>query len=149
MGGLEALIQQPGDADGKFIPVPPRRGSIVINTGDLLQFWTRGLIKSAVHRVVIPAGEGAKKSRYRHHLATDDFCPHLPTHLCRYSIAYFCHPDNEVTLDPIPSPLLTDLHDFKDKTTDTVAYVGVESFLLDKPITALEYLQLRLKASYI
>lgn len=63
VGGLEALIQQPGNAHGTFIPVPPRPGSIVINTGDLLQFWTRGLIKSAVHRVVIPKGEDAKKSR--------------------------------------------------------------------------------------
>ncbi|KAJ3052716.1 hypothetical protein HK097_005808 [Rhizophlyctis rosea] len=129
VGGLEALIQQPGDTQSAFIPVPPRPGSVVINTGDLLQFWTRGLITSAVHRVVIPKGEGAKKSRY--------------------SIAYFCHPDNEVTLDPIPSPLCKDLPDFKDKATDTLAYVGVETFMTDKSITALDYLQLRLKASYL
>lgn len=69
--------------------------------------------------------------------------------LPRYSIAYFCHPDNEVTLDPIPSPLLDNLPDFKDVTTDTVAYVGAESFRTDQSITALDYLQLRLKASYI
>ncbi|KAJ3046092.1 hypothetical protein HDV00_003842 [Rhizophlyctis rosea] len=127
VGGLEALLRQPDSPEAKFVPVPPRRGSIIVNTGDLLQFWTRGLIKSAIHRVIVPGGAGAKVSRY--------------------SIAYFCHPDNETTLQPIPSPLLLDLPEFQDTATNTVAYVGTESF--SNNVNAFEYLQLRLKASYV
>lgn len=54
---------------------------ILVNIGDLLSHWTDGLLKSTMHRVVMP------KSRRE----------------ARYSIAYFCHPVDDTDLVPIPS----------------------------------------------
>ena len=61
-------------------PYPP----IVVNIGDMLSDWTNGLLKSTMHRVVIPKIRG------------DD----------RYSIAFFCHPVATTELVPVPSPLI-------------------------------------------
>ena len=47
-----------------------------------MQFWTNGLLKSTVHRVVFPDGESQD----------------------RYSIAYFCHPLDDLTIEAVPSP---------------------------------------------
>lgn len=58
-------------------PFPP----ILVNVGDLMQFWTNGLLKSTVHRVVFPAGEVRD----------------------RYSIAYFCHPLDHIEIEAVPS----------------------------------------------
>ena len=49
-----------------------------------MQFWTNGLLKSTVHRVVFPDGE-----------AND-----------RYSIAYFCHPLDHIRIGAIPSDIV-------------------------------------------
>ncbi|KAL2048107.1 hypothetical protein N7G274_000018 [Stereocaulon virgatum] len=54
---------------------------ILVNIGDLMHFWTNGLLKSTVHRVVFPEGE------------SED----------RYSIAYFCHPLDKVEIEAVPS----------------------------------------------
>ena len=61
-------------------PVPP----ILVNVGDLLNYWTNGLLKSTVHRVVFPEGNGED----------------------RFSIAYFCHPIDDAPLVAIPSDLI-------------------------------------------
>lgn len=57
---------------------------ILVNIGDLLNYWTDGLLKSTVHRVVMPKDAGAD----------------------RYSIAYFCHPIHDTELVRIPSDLV-------------------------------------------
>ena len=49
-----------------------------------MQFWTAGLLKSTVHRVVFPQGE------------SED----------RYSIAYFCHPLDIVEIEAVPSEMI-------------------------------------------
>lgn len=59
--------------------VPP----ILVNVGDLLSYWTGGLLRSTVHRVVFPE-EGAGGGE-------------------RYSMAYFCHPAGGVELGAVPS----------------------------------------------
>ena len=46
-----------------------------------MQFWTNGLLKSTVHRVVFP-GDAAQG---------------------RYSIAYFCHPLDHIQIEAVPS----------------------------------------------
>ena len=61
-------------------PFPP----ILVNVGDLLSYWTNGLLKSTVHRVVFPNGNGED----------------------RFSIAYFCHPVDGAPLVAIPSDLV-------------------------------------------
>lgn len=67
----------PGTEDDAFPP-------ILINIGDLMQFWTGDLLTSTVHRVVFPEGESQD----------------------RYSIAYFCHPLDHVKIEPVPSQMV-------------------------------------------
>ncbi len=50
--------------DGRWIPVSPRPGEIVINVGDMLQRLTNGRLRSTPHRVVNPAPDRASKARY-------------------------------------------------------------------------------------
>ena len=57
---------------------------ILVNVGDLLSYWTNGLLKSTVHRVIFPSG------------SAED----------RYSIAYFCHPVDDAPLVAVPSELV-------------------------------------------
>jgi isopenicillin N synthase-like dioxygenase len=76
-----------------------------------MEYWTGGRFKSTKHRVVF-----------------------LPEHaqFDRYSIAYFCHANDNVLLDVIPSALST--------ATNATA---------DQPIiTAGQYLQERLARTY-
>ena len=67
-------VQPPTTEDD---PSPP----ILVNIGDLLSYWTNGLFKSTVHRVVFPE------------TSMDD----------RYSMTYFCHPVGATVLEPVPS----------------------------------------------
>ncbi|KAF2087817.1 Clavaminate synthase-like protein [Saccharata proteae CBS 121410] len=97
-GTLTLLFQLPGGQPGLEIltpadtwaPVPinplhQRTPPILVNIGDLLSYWTGGLLKSTVHRVVFPKDEGGAD---------------------RYSMAYFCHPLDAAELVPIPSKLV-------------------------------------------
>lgn len=59
---------------------------IIVNIGDLLSYWTAGLLKSTIHRV-----------RFSNAQAED-----------RYSIVFFSHPSDETLLEPVPSELLRD-----------------------------------------
>ncbi len=92
--GLEILLRDgkmwspvpvvpPGTEDD---PAPP----ILMNIGDLLSYWTNGLLRSTVHRVVFPAAEAAVVQ------GEADVGP-------RYSIAYFCHPFGGAELGVVPS----------------------------------------------
>jgi isopenicillin N synthase-like dioxygenase len=57
-GGLQVLMP-----DGNWVDVPPVPGTLVINTGDLLQRWTNDRWLSNVHRVVNPPIERRGSSR--------------------------------------------------------------------------------------
>lgn len=57
-GGLQVLMP-----DGQWIDVPSVPGTLVINTGDLLQRWTNDRWMSNVHRVVNPPAERRGSSR--------------------------------------------------------------------------------------
>jgi isopenicillin N synthase-like dioxygenase len=50
--------------DGRWIPVLPKPGELVINIGDMLQRLTNGKLRSTTHRVVNPAPNRASKARY-------------------------------------------------------------------------------------
>ncbi|KAI8631787.1 oxidoreductase [Xylariaceae sp. FL1651] len=67
----------PGTEEDEFPP-------IVMNIGDLLSYWTEGVMKSTVHRVSI-----------------DPY-----TNRDRYSIVYFSHPVGSTELVTVPSPLV-------------------------------------------
>jgi len=82
--GLEILTDSSSDS---WYPVPVNPTNepelpILVNVGDLLSYWTNGLLKSAVHRVVFPNESTGRD---------------------RYSIAYFCHPVDDAPLLPVPS----------------------------------------------
>jgi len=57
--GLELLTK-----DGRWIPVSPRPGELVINIGDMLQRLTNGMLPSTSHRVINPAPDRASHARY-------------------------------------------------------------------------------------
>ncbi|MEO1081263.1 MAG: 2OG-Fe(II) oxygenase family protein [Pseudomonadota bacterium] len=74
VGGLEVR-----GADGKWLSVPCTPGSVVINTGDLMQHWTNGRFRSTEHRVRAMTG-------------MED----------RLSIAFFVDPDSATLVDVLP-----------------------------------------------
>jgi isopenicillin N synthase-like dioxygenase len=57
--GLQLLTKQ-----GEWLGVHPPDGALVINIGDMLQRLTNHVLPSTTHRVLNPAGERAKFSRY-------------------------------------------------------------------------------------
>jgi isopenicillin N synthase-like dioxygenase len=114
--GLEILTPQSTWAPVSVYPsgtendqFPP----ILVNVGDLLDHWTNGLLKSTVHRVLLP--EGSKEDRY--------------------SIAYFCHPADDTELVRVPS-VLTDRRHYED-----VRPVNGQGVV--KAMTAAEHLKSR------
>jgi isopenicillin N synthase-like dioxygenase len=58
-GGLE--IQRP---DGSWLAAPSVPGAAIVNAGDLLRRWTNDQLRSVLHRVVLPEGAAAARSRY-------------------------------------------------------------------------------------
>jgi isopenicillin N synthase-like dioxygenase len=66
------------DKDGNWLDVPCDFGTLVINTGDMLQEASGGYYPSTTHRVVNPTGPGRFKSRV--------------------SLPLFLHPRDEVVL---------------------------------------------------
>jgi len=57
--GLELLTR-----DGRWLPVSPKPGELVVNIGDMLQRLTNGRLRSTTHRVVNPPPERRGHSRY-------------------------------------------------------------------------------------
>lgn len=96
--GLELL-----DRDGNWLPVENQEGDLVIDTGDMMARLTNNQLPATIHRVVNPK-DGSKP---------------------RYSIPFFVHPRNSVTLECIEQ--------FKSNGSN------------DAPITAGEFLDQRLR----
>lgn len=94
---------------------------ILVNLGDLLSYWTNGLLKSTVHRVVFPKADELSRAKRD-----------------RYSIAYFCHPQDDAKLTAIPSSLIS-----KSTSAENGDKVGD-----GKILTARDHLETRLAATY-
>lgn len=133
--GLEVSLP-----DGTWAPVPVSPPGtehdpsppVLVNIGDLLSYWTNGLLRSTVHRVVFPGPKGA---------LVDGETDAEP----RYSIAFFCHPVGSTTLEAVPSDRVRN-----HTPTDGEAWArGANPDVERKAITADEHLQMRLKASYL
>lgn len=67
--------------DGGWAPVTPEKGHFVVNIGDMMQRWTNDRWLSNLHRVVNPAGTGAR----------------------RMSIGYFLHPNFDAEIECLAS----------------------------------------------
>jgi isopenicillin N synthase-like dioxygenase len=77
LGGLQVLA--PGETEWAYVrPLP---GHAIVNIGDSLVKFTGGLLRSNFHRIVSPPGEQAT--------------------LTRYSVLYFCRPNDDVVLRPV------------------------------------------------
>jgi len=70
IGGLQIL-----NKNGKWTDVVPKKGTLIINVGDCMEYLTNGSFKAAVHRVL-------------NNSTTKD----------RYVIALFCDPDTEMPI---------------------------------------------------
>lgn len=124
--GLELLT----DNGWVTVPVNPSPSTldsppILVNIGDLLSFWTNGMLKSTVHRVTFSGGEE------------------------RYSMAYFCHPLDEAKLDAVPSRVI---EDFGDKGSEELKSqrkrLGLTEDGSIEILTAKQHLDRRLKVTY-
>lgn len=79
--GLE-LLQR----DGTWLPIRALPGQIIVDSGDMLQHLTNGLLKSTTHRVVNPSN------------AANELSSDLQS---RFSIPFFVHPRKDVDLTPL------------------------------------------------
>ena len=115
-------VSPPGTEDD---PAPP----ILVNIGDLLSYWTNGLLRSTVHRVVF---SGAGKGLVDGETASEP----------RYSIAFFCHPVGTTQLTAVPSERVKNYVPPSDGGP-------ANPYAERKVMTADEHLQMRLRASYL
>ena len=68
------------DRDGVWLPVDSGPQELIVDSGDMLQRLSNGVIPSTTHRVVNPEGPNVS----------------------RYSMPFFLHPESEMVLDPLP-----------------------------------------------
>jgi hypothetical protein len=98
---------------------------ILVNIGDLLSFWTGGMLKSTVHRVTFSGGGE------------------------RYSMAYFCHPLDEARLERVESRVLDkgDGEKGREELRGQRKRLGLSEDGVEV-LTAKEHLDRRLKVTY-
>ncbi|KAK7540335.1 hypothetical protein IWX49DRAFT_507239 [Phyllosticta citricarpa] len=125
-GSITLLFQQPNGQPGLEIlprtgtwtpvPVNPANSNappILVNIGDLLSYWTDGLLKSTVHRVVFP--------------------PELDAGRDRYSMAFFCHPVDDAKLVPVPSPIIKQrVKEGEDGASERAQVLTAKDHLLER-----------------
>ena len=73
VGGLQVLA-----ADGRWLDVPHRPGSFVLNTGSMMVRWSNGRLKATPHRVINRSGRE------------------------RYSVPFFYDPAVTAVVEPLP-----------------------------------------------
>ena len=81
--GLELL-----DRDGRWLPIKPPEGALVVNVGDMLQRLTNHVLPSTTHRVVNPPPERRGFSRY--------------------SMPFFLHPAPDFLIKTLPGCVSAD-----------------------------------------
>jgi len=114
-------------------PSPP----ILVNIGDLLSYWTNGLLRSTVHRVTFASSTTNDNSHAAKPVEGET------TTDPRYSIVYFCHPADDTPLTAVPSERV---HNFQGGlATSNVGNPYAER----KVLSAAEHLKMRLQATYL
>lgn len=89
--GAEEAGLQVRDRDGRWLPINPPPGCIVVNVGDMLQRLTNHRLPSTSHRVVNPSPERAR----------------FP----RYSLPFFLHFEPEFLIETLPGCVSTERPD--------------------------------------
>ncbi|CAF1024050.1 unnamed protein product [Adineta steineri] len=118
--GLEVLDR----STNTWYPVEPYDDMIVVNFGDVFEYWSKGFIKSTVHRVTMPIVDSTKENE-------------------RFSIAYFCHPNDSALLTPVPSKLILNREFEKDEHAKLALHDNNQNTL-----TAGEHFQMRINKTY-
>uniref|UniRef100_A0A093Y301 Gibberellin 20 oxidase 1 n=1 Tax=Talaromyces marneffei PM1 TaxID=1077442 RepID=A0A093Y301_TALMA len=113
IGGLE--VKSPQNTWVRAVPI---KNTIVVNAGDLLARWSNDTIKSTNHRVVQPPAASGSST---------EGSGLYPT---RYSVAYFCNPNFDKTIEALPG---------------TYGNVSEKKY---EPIKSGDYLTMRLAATY-
>lgn len=113
-----AVVPEGYDHDSNGMP------PIVVNVADLMTYWTNGLLKSTVHRVIFPKGGRQGEDRY--------------------SMVFFCHPGNDTELVPVPSQIVRAKGEMADGTQ--VGYGGGSA--TRRAMTAREHFLNRIQATY-
>jgi len=67
---------------GQWVAAIPIPGTILVNLGDLMQFWTSDRYVATVHRVRVPEEELKRRNR-------------------RQSVAFFVNADDGVIIEPL------------------------------------------------
>jgi isopenicillin N synthase-like dioxygenase len=81
--GLELLTRE-----GRWLPIAPPEGVLVVNIGDMLQRLTNRVLPSTTHRVRNPSGER--------------------TGFSRYSMPFFLHPRSDFLIETLPGCVTAD-----------------------------------------
>ena len=79
---MHLTVETECEEDGRWIPVSPRPGELVINIGDMLQRLTNGKLRSTPHRVINPSPDRASNARY--------------------SMPFFLHFRSDFLIEPLP-----------------------------------------------
>ena len=101
LGGLQIL--PPGEG-AEWCYVKPLKGHCVCNLGDAMVKFTRGVLRSNLHRVVNPPGEQAGETRM--------------------SLVYFARPEDDVVLKALEGSALVDGRKVSLVARIVVAFVG-------------------------
>lgn len=110
---------------------------ILVNIGDLLSYWTNGLLRSTVHRVAFTEGGSSTTS------SSAGVVPGESSTDPRYSIAFFCHPADKTRLTAVPSERVRQFRGSLGDASEGNPYAE------RKVLTADEHLKMRLQASYL
>ncbi|EGX94947.1 oxidoreductase, 2OG-Fe(II) oxygenase family, putative [Cordyceps militaris CM01] len=132
--GLE--VQQSPDGDS-WAPVPVHPPGtardpsppILVNVGDLLSYWTGGLLRSTVHRVAFGGDEVDGES------AADP----------RYSIAFFSSPSPSTVLGVVPSERV---RNFVPRSSNSSSSDSANPYAERRVMRADEHLWMRLAETY-
>lgn len=97
-GGLEVL-----DREGRWLPIQPPEGCLVVNIGDMLQRLTNHVLPSTTHRVVNPAPERMR--------------------FARYSMPFFLHFNPDFLIETLPGCIAADNPDRYPEPITAQAYL--------------------------
>ena len=92
------------ERNGRFVPVEPRKGTVVVMGGYLLMRWSNGRWMNTIHRVMKPSGwkeEGAGSSDGS--IDTEEGGEDVDVVPERYSVVYFSVPDPDTVVETFPS----------------------------------------------